>query len=308
MISMLQKLMFMILAIIPNWIITMPIFQQFLKTKVEQVVHKKEFKNMVLASESLFKLKDMAIGDEKPLPKGLQRELMPRHIGVILDGNRRWAKMRGRITVEGYEAGLANLGMFLSLCRGWNIPIVSLFMFSTENWDRPQEEVDFLIDLFEGTFKHYLLRNCRRFGGRVSVIGDTSKFPNSLQNAIKQIEEDTRDFTEIHLIMAMSYSGQNDIVHACQNIAMKVKDGLLQPEDITKSLFEQQLQTMVTHVPSPDLLIRTSGEIRISNYYLWQSAYTEMYFTDTLWPDFGEDEFVKALRSFQQRGRRYGKI
>ncbi|CAO2820098.1 unnamed protein product [Amaranthus hypochondriacus] len=147
-----------------------------------------------------------------------------------------------------------------------------------------------------------------RYGARVSVIGNKSTLPDSLQEAISKIEQDTKDNTEFHIIISMSYSGQNDIVHACQTISKKVKDGLLQPEAITKSLFEQHLQTNVTDVPSPDLLIRTSGEIRVSNYYLWQSAYTELYFTNTLWPDFGEDEFVKALSSFQQRGRRFGKV
>ncbi|KAL2902055.1 Dehydrodolichyl diphosphate synthase 2 [Bienertia sinuspersici] len=228
---------------------------------------------------------------------------MPRHLAVILDGNRRWARKRGRIPIEGYEAGVATIGTFLSLCRSWRIPIVSLFMFSSENWGRPTVSFIFYIILllFFCLFIH-------KFGGRVSIIGDTSAFPNSLRKAMKQIEEATKEYTEIHLILAMGYSGQSDILHACQNIAMKVKDGLLQPEDITKSLFEQHLQTMVADIQSPDLLIRTSGEIRISNYYLWQSAYTELYFTDTLWPDFGEAELVKALRSFQQRGRRYGKI
>ncbi|KAL2902071.1 Dehydrodolichyl diphosphate synthase 2 [Bienertia sinuspersici] len=248
---------------------------------------------MVLG-QSLFQLNDTTTGDDKPLPKGLQRELMPGHIAVILDGS--------------YQAGVTTLGAFLSLCRGWNIPVVSLFLFSSENWGRPKEEIDYLLELFEGSLKHYLLRYCNKFGARISVIGDTSAFPNSLQKAMKQIEEDTKDFTQLHLILATGYSGQSDIVHACQNIAMKVKDGFLQPEDINKSLFEEQLQTNVTNVQSPDLLIRTSGEIRISNYYLWQSAYTELYFSDALWPDFGEAEFAKALRSFQQRGRRYGKI
>ncbi|KMT12313.1 hypothetical protein BVRB_5g102550 [Beta vulgaris subsp. vulgaris] len=258
--------------------------------------------------EKLFNKDDSKANIGGELPKGLRRERMPEHLAVILDGNRRWAKDRGLASVEGYEAALGTLGVFLPLCRRFNIPILSLFLFSSENWLRPREEVEFLFELFEGALKYYLRRKCRRFGGRVSVIGDTTSLPKSLQKEIKQLEEETQDNTEIHLILAISYSGQNDILQACQSIAMKVKDGLLQPEDITKSLFEQQLQTKVTNVPSPDLLIRTSGEIRVSNYYLWQSAYTEMYFTDTLWPDFGEDEFVKALTSFQTRGRRFGKV
>ncbi|KNA08428.1 hypothetical protein SOVF_162660 [Spinacia oleracea] len=255
---------------------------------------------------STFMVDDINGGDGD-LPKGLRRESMPKHLAVILDGNRRWAKKRGLVPVAGYEAGLATIGDFFSLCQTWKIPVVSLFMFSSENWLRPKEEVEYLLELFEGSLKHYLSRYCRRNGGRVSVIGDRSTLPDSLQKAIEEIEEETKDNKGMHLVMAMSYSGQNDIVHACQTIATKVKDGLLQPEDITKSLFEQNLQTNVTDVPAPDLLIRTSGEIRISNYYLWQSAYSEMYFTDTLWPDFGEDEFLKALLVYQQRGRRFGR-
>ncbi|XP_021744843.1 uncharacterized protein LOC110710809 [Chenopodium quinoa] len=316
------KICSIIMAIIPSWILSMPLFL-FLKKKQEQV-YKREFVNIL---SSALKLDGNIEGDGE-LPKGLQRELMPRHVAMILDGNRRWAKKRGLIPVEGYEAGLATLGEIITLCRRWNIPIISLFMFSSENWLRPKvsliskdflcsfhlhsikdilDEVDFLLELFEGSLKYYLLRNCRRYGGRVSVIGDRSPLSDSLRKAVEEIEEETKDYKGIHLVLAMSYSGQNDIVHACQNIATKVKDGLLQPEDITKSLFEEHLQTNVTDMPLPDLLIRTSGELRISNYYLWQSAYSEMYFTDTLWPDFGEDEFVKALRSYQQRGRRFGR-
>ena len=146
-----------------------------------------------------------------------------------------------------------------------------------------------------------------RLGVRVSVIGDTSSLPISLQEQIKETEKETNiKGTKCHLILAMSYSGQNDIVHACQGIANKVKHGLLEPEEITKSLIEQELKTRVTNMQCPDLLIRTSGEFRISNYYLWQSAYTEMYFTNINWPDFGKDEFIDALSSFQQRGRRFG--
>ncbi|XP_021753912.1 uncharacterized protein LOC110719321 [Chenopodium quinoa] len=296
------KIWSIIMAIIPSWILSMPLFL-FFKKKQEQV-YKREFVNML---SSAFKLDGNIEGDGE-LPKGLRRELMPRHVAMILDGNRRWAKKRGLVPVEGYEVGLGTLGEIITLCRRWNIPIISLFMFSSENWLRPKDEVDFLLELFEGSLKYYLLRFCRRYGGRVSMIGDRSPLSSSLRKAVEEIEEATKDYNGIHFVLAMSYSGQNDIVHACQTIATKVKDGLLQPEDITKSLFEENLQTNVTDMPSPDLLIRTSGELRISNYYLWQSAYSEMYFTDTLWPDFGEDEFVKALRSYQQRGRRFGKV
>jgi len=145
-----------------------------------------------------------------------------------------------------------------------------------------------------------------RLGQKLSIIGDTSTLPISLQKQIRDAEEATRNNSKCQLLLAMSYSGQNDITQACQSIAAKVKDGLLKLEDITKPLIEQELQTNVTNIPCPDLLIRTSGESRISNYYLWQSAYTELYFPNVLWPDFGTEELIKALRSFQQRGRRFG--
>ncbi|CAO2820097.1 unnamed protein product [Amaranthus hypochondriacus] len=304
----LKKLWLIIIAIIERWIITLPIFSFILK-KIQEEVYKRAFVNMILRESSSLG-DDMFLGNfgNGELPKGLLREAMPKHVAVILDGTRRWAKKRGFSFIQGYEAGLGTLCIFLDLCRRWKIPIVSLFLFSTENWGRPKGEVDYLMEAYEKTLKYYLVLTSQRYGARVSVIGDKSTLPNSLQEVILKIEQDTKDNTECHIIISTSYSGQNDIVHACQTISKKVKDGLLQPEAITKSLFEQHLQTNVTDVPSPDLIIRTSGEIRLSNYYLWQSAYTELYFTNAFWPDFGEDEFVKALSSFQQRRRRFGKV
>ncbi|KAL9230713.1 hypothetical protein vseg_006028 [Gypsophila vaccaria] len=232
--------------------------------------------------------------------------MMPRHVAMILDGNRRWAKQRGLTFMEGYEAGAKAMTEILRTSSKFTIPVLSLFVFSSENWNRPQHEVAFLMKLIERTLKDIMGSTLSR-GGRVTIIGDTSRFPTSLQKVIKDIEEVSKNNTKFHILIAMGYSGQYDIVQACQNIASKVKDGLVEPEDITSSSIEQELKTMISDFPNPDLLIRTSGELRISNYYLWQSAYTEMYFTDKHWPDFGEDEFVQALRSFQQRGRRFGK-
>ncbi|XP_074314723.1 cis-prenyltransferase 4, chloroplastic-like [Silene latifolia] len=246
---------------------------------------------------------------EGELPEGLRHELMPQHVAVILDGNRRWANQRGLSYVEGYEAGVGAMMEFIEMSTKFNIPVVSLFAFSSENWRRPKDEVNFLMDLFERNDYHYVIRNlyCSR-GARVTVIGDMSLFPISLQKVVKEIEEETKDNTKLHVILAMSYSGQNDIVQACQSIANKVKEGLLEPVDVTSTLIQQELLTKISDIPNPDLLIRTSGELRISNFYLWQSAYTEMYFTNIHWPDFGEVDFVEALRSFQLRGRRFGRI
>ncbi|KAL9230711.1 hypothetical protein vseg_006027 [Gypsophila vaccaria] len=262
--------------------------------------------NKHVVSENKTTITTSAHGDDDgDLPEGLRPETMPRHVAVILDGNRRWAKQRGLSYVEGYEAGVGAMGEFVSMCSKFKIPVVSLFAFSSENWRRPKNEVDFLVDLFEKSLKDNMGPTLSR-GGRVTIIGDMTLFPTSLQKVIKDIEEATKDNTKFHLILAMSYSGQNDIVKACQSIATKVNEGLLKPQDITHSLIQQELETKISDIPNPDLLIRTSGELRISNFYLWQSAYTEMFFTDTHWPDFGEDDFVQALRSFQLRGRRYG--
>lgn len=141
---------------------------------------------------------------------------------------------------------------------------------------------------------------------RVSLIGDTSKLPSSLQELITNVEEGTKNNSRLQLVVAVSYSGQYDIVQACRKIALKVKDGVLAPEDVTESLIEEELVTNCTKFPHPDLLIRTSGELRLSNFFLWQLAYTELFFSQSLWPDFGEFEFLEALRSFQCRQRRYG--
>lgn len=142
---------------------------------------------------------------------------------------------------------------------------------------------------------------------RISVIGDTSKLPKCLEELVINVVETTKNNTRFQLIVAVSYSGQYDLVQACQRIAMKVKDGLIEPNDVSESLIEQELETNCTEFPYPDLLIRTSGELRISNFMLWQLAYTELFFSQSLWPDFGEAEFLEALKSFQQRCRHYGK-
>ena len=145
-----------------------------------------------------------------------------------------------------------------------------------------------------------------REGIRVSMIGDLSKLPTSIQKWIAQVEEKTKDNTKLHLIVAVSYSGKYDITKACRSIAQKAKDGLIQVEDVNEELIESELETKCTQFPHPDLLIRTSGELRISNFLLWQLAYTELFFSSALWPDFGEENFAEALRSFQQRNRRFG--
>ncbi|KAL2541020.1 Dehydrodolichyl diphosphate synthase 2 [Abeliophyllum distichum] len=239
------------------------------------------------------------------LPEGLKPELMPKHIAVILDGNRRWAKERGLSVQSGHRAGGRVMKALACLSSRWGIEVLSLFAFSTENWRRSKEEVDFLMSLFEEVIQTYE----DEFAGsniRISVIGDKSKLPESLQKMIATAEESTGGNTGLHLLVAINYSGRYDIMQASRSIARKVKDGVVQVEDINETTFEKELETNCVEFPNPDLLIRTSGEQRISNFYLWQLAYTEVFFAKKNLPDLEEEDFIEALTSFQKRERRFG--
>ncbi|KAJ0808882.1 putative decaprenyl diphosphate synthase, di-trans-poly-cis-decaprenylcistransferase [Helianthus annuus] len=239
----------------------------------------------------------------KPNHMAMNHELMPNHVAVIMDGNRRWARSRGLKPEAGYMAGARSLKLFADLCCNWGIRVATVFAFSSDNWLRPKAEVDFLMRLFESALKDeitYMLRE----DIKLSVIGDLSKLSKSLKEFIAYAETTTENNSRLNLVIAVNYSGKYDIVQACQSIGRKVKDGLIDPEEINEFIIENELGTH-PH-PHPDLLIRTSGEIRVSNFFLWQLAYTELHFTQSLWPDFGEDEFLHALQDFQQRVRRYG--
>ncbi|KAG8377019.1 hypothetical protein BUALT_Bualt09G0124600 [Buddleja alternifolia] len=246
-----------------------------------------------------------ADGNSAVLPPGLLRELMPRHVAIIMDGNRRWARMRGLPVGLGYEAGVRALRRTVELCCKWDVRVLTVFAFSSDNWFRPKVETDFLMGLLERGLRNELQRFVRE-DVRISLIGDSSKLLKPLQVLLADAMEITKNNSRLHLIIAVNYSGQSDMVQACQKLALKVKDGLIEPEDINEFSVERELETNCTDFPYPDLLIRTSGELRISNFLLWQLAYTELYFADSLWPDFGEDEFLEALCSFQKRQRRYG--
>ncbi|KAK9755700.1 hypothetical protein RND81_01G044000 [Saponaria officinalis] len=242
---------------------------------------------------------------EEEVPAGLRREAMPRHVAVIMDGNVRWARKRGLPNGAGHEAGVRSLRGLVEMSCKWGIKVLTVFAFSYDNWVRPKVEVEFLMSLFERGIKSEI-DNFKSQGIRISIIGDSSKLPTSLQELVAEAEETTKHNTRLQLIVAVSYSGKYDIIQACKNIARKAKDGNVEVEDIDEELIEQELETNCTEYPYPDLLIRTSGELRVSNFLLWQLAYTELFFVRALWPDFGEDEFVEALTSFQQRNRRYG--
>ncbi|KAJ6298958.1 hypothetical protein OIU76_020012 [Salix suchowensis] len=239
------------------------------------------------------------------LPEGLRRESMPRHVAVIMDGNSRWARQRGLLTPSGHEAGLRSMKEFIKLCLQWGIKVVTVFAFSIDNWTRPKEEVDIVMTLIENLLKSGM-DDFIREGTRVSIIGDSSRVPESLQRTICEIQEMTRENSKFHFIMAISYSGTYDLVEACKSVAQKVRDGVIQVEEINESVVQHELETKCSEFPCPDLLIRTSGELRTSNFLLWQSAYSELFFAKALWPDFGKNDFVEALASYQQRQRRYG--
>ncbi|XP_038970274.1 cis-prenyltransferase 4, chloroplastic-like [Phoenix dactylifera] len=247
-------------------------------------------------------------GDDscEKLPSGVRREMLPRHVAVIMDGNSRWARTKGLPTWAGHEAGYRSLQEMVKLSCRWGIRVLTVFAFSFENWLRPKVEVDFLMVLIEGALKENIKYYLSE-GIRVRIIGDSSRLPNSLQKIAKETQEKTETNSRLELNIAVSYSGRKDITQACQKIAWKVQHGLLDSADISESLIDQELETNRSNeFPCPDLLIRTGGELRLSNFLLWQSAYTELFFTKTLWPDFGEPEYIEVLCSFQERERRFG--
>ncbi|PHU16156.1 Dehydrodolichyl diphosphate synthase 4 [Capsicum chinense] len=246
-------------------------------------------------------------GPEVALPEGLKRELMPKHVAVIMDGHRRWARQKGLSVEQGHRAGGEKMMVLTHLCSQLGIKVLTLFAFSTENWIRPKEEVGFLMKLFLDTASSQeKLDKWTRNDIRVSCIGDKSILSKPLREALTLLEKKTKSNSGLHVMIALNYGGRHDILQATKKIAKKVNNRLLEVEDIDKNLFEQELETNCIEFPEPDLLIRTSGEQRLSNFMLWQLAYTELYFTNKLFPDMEEADFIEALMSFQPRQRRYG--
>ena len=239
------------------------------------------------------------------LPADLDRAKLPRHIALIMDGNGRWAQERGLPRVAGHRKGVEVLKNILRCCRDWGIPTLTVYAFSTENWLRPHQEVDFLLVLFEQILKQELEEMCRE-GVKIQFIGDLSPLPPSLCAEMHRSMEATAHNQAIHFNVAINYGSRHEIVSVCRQIATKVKSAHMDPQLIDEQLIRQHLYT--GEQQDPDLLIRTSGEMRLSNFLLWQLAYTEMYFTPTLWPDFNRQELHRALLEFQRRQRRYGKV
>ena len=239
------------------------------------------------------------------LPTDLDRHRLPQHVAVIMDGNGRWAKQKGMPRIAGHRQGVDSLKDLLRCCKDWGIAALTVYAFSTENWSRPAQEVDFLMVLFERMLRHELEEMCRE-GIRISFVGDLDSLSNSLRSEIERSQIATVNNQSIHFTVAINYGSRREIVRVCRQIAKDALSGEIKPENIDENLFEQHLYTAGTR--NPDLLIRTSGEMRLSNFLLWQMAYTEMYFTHTLWPDFNRSEFHRALIDYQERDRRFGKV
>ena len=239
------------------------------------------------------------------LPTDLKRELLPQHVAVIMDGNGRWAKRQGLPRIMGHKRGVDALKDLLRCCQDWGIQALTAYAFSTENWKRPQEEVDFLMTLFQRVLRQEL-REMVEENVQIKFVGNLQDLPRSLQQEISRSMEETKDNRGIRFSVATNYGGRQEILQACQAIAKLVQQGLLQPDEINEQVFESHLYT--AGITDPDLLIRTSGEMRLSNFLLWQMAYGEIYITDALWPDFDRAEFHRALCAYQQRERRFGKV
>ncbi len=236
---------------------------------------------------------------EEKLPENL-----PQHIGFIMDGNGRWAKKRGLPRTFGHTEGAKTFRKIVRYCKDIGIPYISFYAFSTENWKRPKDEVNAIMNLFREYIidvRNYLFENTRMI-----FLGDISELDEDLQKKIKDLEYDTKDYKEMTLMMAVNYGGRAEIANATRQIAQKVKDGELEISDINENTVNDFLYTH--EAPDVDLIIRPSGELRLSNFLIWQSAYAEYYFTDVLWPDFTPKELDKALIDFSKRGRRFGGV
>ncbi|MFC3700301.1 isoprenyl transferase [Reinekea marina] len=241
---------------------------------------------------------------EKLMSESNTDRKIPRHVAIIMDGNNRWAKKRLLGGVSGHKAGVKAVRTTVEHCARSGVKVLTLYAFSSENWARPQEEVNALMDLFLMALK----REVKKLASnniRLRIIGDTTAFNKSIQKSIKEAEALTKENDGMTLAIAANYGGHWDITQAMQKLAKKVQQGALSPEDITDAHITDEI--MLGDLPPPDLCIRTAGEQRISNFLLWQMAYTEFYFTPEYWPDFNKESLFKAFDSFSGRIRRFGR-
>ena len=234
-----------------------------------------------------------------------QEMKIPQHIAIIMDGNGRWAKQRGKDRSEGHFAGMMALRATVKAAAEIGVKYLTVYAFSTENWGRPQAEVDALMELVCTGVEMNTPELCQE-GVRVEIIGDRSRFSQKVNDALDRITGKTAQGERMTLALALNYSSRSEITHAMQQLAQKVANGELQPQDIDEQAISQSLYT--ASMPDPDLIIRTSGECRLSNFMMWQASYSEFYFTDVLWPDFGAEALEDAIKAYNERDRRYGLV
>lgn len=228
---------------------------------------------------------------------------VPNHVAIILDGNGRWAKQRGLPRKLGHKAGCENLEQIVEDAARLGIGYLTVYGFSTENWKRSADEVSALMQLFRFYMKK-LLKVAMANNVRVKMIGEESRFDSDIIDGIDTLVRETKDNTGMTFVIAVNYGGRDEIVRGVRKLAKRVAEGTLDPESITEDTLSESLDT--AEIPDPDLMIRTSGEQRLSNYLIWQMAYTELYFTDVYWPDFHKEDLVRAIEAYNQRERRFG--
>ena len=234
-----------------------------------------------------------------------EQNRIPQHVAIIMDGNGRWAELRGKERYEGHVAGVEPVRASLRAAARWGVRYLTLYAFSTENWGRPAQEVDALMELFCKSVVNETPELIRQ-GVEIRMIGDRTRFDSDIIEGINRLEDETAANTGMTFVIAVNYGGRDEITRAVRHMMMDCQDGKLVPENVTEQTVASYLDT--AGIPDPDLLIRTSGEIRLSNYLLWQLAYSEIYITDCLWPDFNRDELIKAIVQFNQRDRRFGGV
>ena len=238
-------------------------------------------------------------------PVGLDTTKLPAHVAIIMDGNGRWAKKRLLNRINGHEKGSDTVRDVVRTCREIGISYLTLYAFSTENWQSPKTEVEALMTLMKN-FLHSEQKEMVENDIRLRVIGQVDRLPQKVREALHQTMAATKDNTAMTLILALSYGGRAEIIRMVQEVAKRIKDGGIDPNAISAELIADHLYTR--NIPDPDLLIRTSGEMRISNFLLWQIAYTEIFVTPTLWPDFSRNELLEILKDYQSRERRFGQV
>lgn len=242
--------------------------------------------------------------NEEALKQQINKSRIPRHVAIIMDGNGRWAKKKGHLRIFGHSHGVKAVNGVIESATELGIQYVTLYAFSTENWNRPKLEINALMELLVKTIKDEtptLIKN----NIRLEAIGDINSLPENCNKQLRETVEATKNNNGMTLILALSYSGRWDIIQAVRKLANEVKQGTLNPDDINEEDLNRALNTSA--YPDPDLLVRTSGEQRISNFLLWEIAYSEIHFTDVLWPDFTKADFYRALLDYQSRERRFGK-